>query len=79
MLVERVGHILPRVALVNEAYLQLIDIRGMNWQSRAHFFAMAAQLMRHILVDHARGRKNAKRGGAQPKLSLSQADRLTAI
>jgi RNA polymerase sigma factor (TIGR02999 family) len=72
---EHVGHTLQSAALVNEAYLRLINIKNMDWQNRAHFFAMAAQLMRRILVDHARSRNYAKRGGAQQqKLSLSEAD-----
>lgn len=72
---ERVGHTLESAALVNEAYLRLIDVKRTDWQNRAHFFAVAAQLMRHILVDHARSRKYAKRGGVQQKLSLGEADR----
>ena len=72
---ERAGHTLQATALVDEAYMRLIDYKKMKWQNRAHFFAVAAQLMRRILVDHARGRNYAKRGGAQQKLSLSQADR----
>jgi RNA polymerase sigma factor (TIGR02999 family) len=72
---ERIGHTLQPTALVNEAYLRLIDYRDIQWQNRAHFFAVAAQLMRRILVDHARSRNYAKRGGAQQKLSLSKADR----
>jgi RNA polymerase sigma-70 factor, ECF subfamily len=74
---ERAGHTLQSAALVNEAYLRLIDIKRIDWQNRAHFFAMAAQLMRRTLVDHARGRNYAKRGGErQQKLSLSEVDRL---
>ncbi len=72
---ERVGHTLQATALVDEAYIRLIDYKKMQWQTRAHFFAVAAQLMRRILVDHARGRNYAKRGGVQQKLSLSKADR----
>jgi RNA polymerase sigma factor (TIGR02999 family) len=72
---ERAGHTLESAALVNEAYLRLIDVTRIDWQNRAHFFAVAAQLMRRILVDHARSRKYAKRGGAEQKLSLSEADR----
>jgi RNA polymerase sigma factor (TIGR02999 family) len=74
---ERIDHTLQPTALVNEAYLRLINYRDMQWQNRAHFFAVAAQLMRRILVDHARGRKYAKRGGAEQKLSLSKADRIS--
>ena len=73
---ERVGHTLQSAALVNEAYLRLIEIKNMDWQGRAHFFAMAARLMRRILVDHARSRNYAKRGGAQQKLSLSEANQI---
>jgi RNA polymerase sigma factor (TIGR02999 family) len=72
---ERASHTLESAALVNEAYLRLVDASRIDWQNRAHFFAVAAQLMRRILVDHARSRKYAKRGGAQQKLALSEADR----
>ena len=72
---ERLSHTLQPTALVNEVYLQLIDQRSVGWQDRAQFFGLAARLMRHILVDHARQHRAAKRGGAQLKLSLSQADR----
>ena len=60
---ERSGHTLQTTALVNEAYLRLIDLTRMQWRDRAHFFAMAATLMRRILVDHARDRARDKRGG----------------
>ncbi len=60
---EREGHTLQSNALVNEAYLRLIGYRGVQWQNRSHFFSCAAQLMRRILVDHARGRCRIKRGG----------------
>lgn len=60
-------------ALINEAYLKLIDRREVNWQSRAHFFAVAAQAMRRILVDHARTKHREKRGGYNVKLSLEEA------
>ena len=73
---ERVGHTLQSEALVNEAYLKLIDVKNMDWQNRAHFFAMSSALMRRILVDYARSRNYAKRGGRQYKLSLSKADRV---
>src|SRR5690242_12500137 len=59
---ERSGHSLQATALVNEAYMRLVDYKRMQWQDRAHFFAVSAQLMRRILVDHAR-RHNLKRGG----------------
>jgi RNA polymerase sigma factor (TIGR02999 family) len=67
---ERQGHTLQATALVNEVYLRLIDIKQVKWQSRAHFFAMAARLMRRILVDFARSRKYQKRGGGAERLSL---------
>lgn len=70
---ERVAHTLQATALVNEAYLRLIEVRQVRWQNRAHFFAMAARLMRRILVDAARARGYQKRGGAAPTLSLEQA------
>lgn len=60
---ERPGHTLQTTALVNEAYLRLIDLGGVTWNDRAHFFAMSARLMRRILVDHARARRYRKRGG----------------
>ena len=69
---ERPGHSLQTTALVNEAYLRLVDYRGMQWQNRAHFFAVAAQLMRRILVEHAR-RHNMKRGGGAQHVSLEEA------
>ena len=68
---ERPGHTLQTSALVNEAYLRLIDQKSVNWQSRAHFFGIAAQLIRQILIDHARKRQSAKRGGAQ-QVSLGE-------
>lgn len=73
---ERPGHTLQTTALVNEAYLRLVDQESMRWENRAHFFGIAARLMREILVDHARSRRAAKRGGAQVKLSLSKVDRI---
>ena len=72
---ERAGHTLQPTALVNEAYLKLIDQRNARWQNRAHFFGIAAQLMRRILVDHARQRQAAKRGGVdQQRLSITSAE-----
>lgn len=67
---ERPDHTLQSAALVNEAYLRLIRQDQPQWQNRAHFFAVAAQLMRHILVDHARNRAAAKRGAGAPRLTL---------
>ncbi len=67
---ERAGHTLQTTALVNEAYLRLVDQREPRWQSRAHFFGIAAQMMRRILIDHARKVAYAKRGGGARKVSL---------
>lgn len=67
---ERSDHTLQSTALVHEAYLKLIDQRHVRWQNRAHFFGIAAQAMRRILVDHARDRQAEKRGGGAVKLSL---------
>jgi RNA polymerase sigma factor (TIGR02999 family) len=69
---ERSGHSLQTTALVNEAYMRLVDYRRMQWQDRAHFLAVAAQVMRRILVEHAR-RHNLKRGGGVQRISLEQA------
>lgn len=73
MRLERANHTLQPTALVNEAYAKLIQEAQIPWQSRAHFFATAAQLMRHILVDHARARKANKRGGMQQRVTLDDA------
>src|SRR5205814_170102 len=70
---ERVGHTLQTTAVVNEAYLRLIDQKNVHWKNRAHFFALSAQLMRRILIDHARKRKYAKRGGDAQQVSLDEA------
>lgn len=70
---ERPDHILQTSALVNEAYIRLIDWKNVRWQNRAHFFAVSAQLMRRILVDFARGRQNLKRGGDVLRVSLTAA------
>jgi len=69
---ERPGHSLQTTALVNEAYMRLVDYKRMRWQNRAHFFAVSAQLMRRILVEHAR-RHNLKRGGGVQHVSLEEA------
>ena len=72
---ERAEHTLQPTALVNEAYLKLVDQRNARWQNRAHFFGIAAQLMRRILVDHARQRQAVKRGGQdQQRLSITSAE-----
>ena len=67
---ERKGHVLQTTALVNEAYVRLVDLSRVRWQDRAHFFAMSARLMRRILVDHARARHALKRGGDVRVISL---------
>jgi RNA polymerase sigma factor (TIGR02999 family) len=69
---ERQDHVLQPTALVNEVYLKLIDIRRIQWQDRAHFFAMAARLMRRVLVDFARAGKNQKRGGALRRVTFDR-------
>jgi RNA polymerase sigma-70 factor, ECF subfamily len=79
---ERNGHTLETTALVNEAYLRLINQRKMDWQSRTHFFAVVAEVMRHILIDHARRRHYAKRGGggaASQQVSLAEADAMSEM
>ena len=68
---EREGHTLEPTALVNEAYLRLMDQRDVRWASRGHFFAIAAQAMRRVLVDHARGHVAEKRGGGAERVTLS--------
>jgi len=70
---ENPGHTLQTTALVNEAYLRLIDQKHVHWKNRAHFFALSGQLMRRILVDHARSRRYAKRGGGARKITLNEA------
>ena len=74
---ERPGHSLQTTALVNEAYLRLVDYKRMQWQNRAHFFAVSGQVMRRILVEHAR-RRNLKRGGAVQHVSLDEAAQVGA-
>jgi RNA polymerase sigma factor (TIGR02999 family) len=69
---ERRDHTLQTTALVNEAYLRLIDLSRVRWQDRVHFFAMSARLMRRILVDHARSRQFVKRGGGARKVSFDE-------
>ncbi len=70
---ESPGHTLQTSALVNEAFVRLIDQKNVQWQNRAHFFGIAAKVMRRILVDYARSRNYAKRGGGAPRLSLDEA------
>lgn len=74
---ERAGHTLQPTALVNEAYLRLIDQRNAKWQNRAQFYSIASKLMRRILLDHARAHQAAKRGGSnQQRLSITSAEQL---
>jgi RNA polymerase sigma factor (TIGR02999 family) len=76
---ERSDHTLQSTALVNEAYLKLVGQHSMRWQNRAHFFGIAAQLIRRILVDHARSRFAEKRGSSAPKLSLEEVPEAVAV
>lgn len=76
---ERPNHTLQTTALINEAYLKLIDQRDVNWESRSHFFAIASQAMRRILVDYARTRNREKRGGAVENLPLEEALQIQAM
>ena len=71
---EQAGHTLQTTALIHEAYVRLVDQRNMQWQNRAHFFGIAAQMMRRILVDHARSKKRAKRGGSEIRVSLGDVE-----
>ena len=75
---ERPGHTLQITELVNEAYVRLVDWKNVRWQNRAHFFGVAAQMMRRILVDFARSRHYAKRGGETRRVSLSEAAGISA-
>lgn len=70
---ERLDHTLQTSALINEAYLRLVDQQTIQWQDRKHFFAVAARIMRHILIDHARSYQYAKRGGGAEKVPLEEA------
>ena len=70
---ERADHTLQASGLVHEAYVRLIELKEMRWQNRAHFFAMAARVMRRILVDNGRARRNEKRGGGVPNVTLEEA------
>jgi RNA polymerase sigma factor (TIGR02999 family) len=75
---ERVGHTLQPTALVHEVYLRIVDQRQVDWQNRAHFFGVAAQVMRRILVDHARRHKAGKRGAGAPCVSIDDAQEIPA-
>jgi RNA polymerase sigma factor (TIGR02999 family) len=70
---ERMDHTLQPTALVHEAYMRLVDLSNTNWQDRSHFYAVSANVMRHILVDHARARRAEKRGGAVQRVALEDA------
>jgi RNA polymerase sigma-70 factor, ECF subfamily len=70
---ERPGHTLQTTALVNEAYLRLVKQERVQWEDRAHFFAVSARVMRHVLIDYARSRRYAKRGGAAHRVTLDEA------
>ncbi len=72
MIRERPAHTLQTSGLVNEAFLRLVDQTDVHWQNRAHFFGIAAQMMRRVLVDYARSRRYAKRGGSAPQVSLDE-------
>ena len=69
---ERKGHTLQTTALINEAYVRLVDQKNVNWANRSHFFAISAQIMRRILIDHARRHAYAKRGGGAQQVSLEE-------
>jgi len=77
MNLERKDHVLQTTALVNEAYIRLVDARQQHWRNRAHFFAVSAQVMRQILVDFARSRHSRKRGGQAQQVSLHEAQLLS--
>jgi RNA polymerase sigma-70 factor, ECF subfamily len=70
---EGTGHTLQTTALVNEAWVRLVGVEGVDWQDRVHFYAVAAQMMRRILVDAARARRSGKRGGSVPRVNLDDA------
>jgi RNA polymerase sigma factor (TIGR02999 family) len=76
---ERAGNTIQTTALVNEAYLRIVDVKNVNWQDRVHFFALSAQMMRRILVDAARARASAKRGGQVKRVNHSSAFNLDEI
>jgi RNA polymerase sigma factor (TIGR02999 family) len=76
---ERDGQTLETTALVNEAYLRLVDQQKIDWQNRAHFFAVTARVMRHVLIDHARKRHYLKHGGAVQQVALEEANAMTEV
>ena len=75
---ERRGHTLQTTALVNEAFIRLVDAKGVRWQDRAHFIGISARLMRRVLVDHARARGYRKRGGGAQRVMLDEAAAVSA-
>lgn len=75
---ERKGHTLQTTALINEAYVRLVDQKNVHWANRSHFFAISAQIMRRILIDHARRHAYAKRGGGAQQVSLEEAAIVTS-
>jgi len=75
---ERQGHTLQTTALINEAYVRLVDQKNVHWANRSHFFAISAQIMRRILIDHARRHAYAKRGGGAQQVSLDEAAAVTS-
>ena len=79
MAAERPGHDLQATALINEAYLRLVDWKDIQWADRAHFFGMAANMMRRVLVDHARSRDRVKRGGEAIQVSFVEAAHVPAL
>ena len=79
MLRERSNHTLEPTALVNEAYVRLIDLRRVQWQDRAHFFAVSAEIMRRVLVDHARTHGYLKRGGGSLRVTVDKAIAITSV
>jgi RNA polymerase sigma factor (TIGR02999 family) len=74
---ERKGHTLQTTALINEAYVRIVDQKNVHWANRSHFFAISAQIMRRILIDHARRHAYAKRGGGAQQVSLDEAVAVT--
>lgn len=79
LLRERTGHTLSATALVHEAYLKLLDFNRIKWQNRSHFFGIASQVMRNILVDYAVAQQAQKRGGKQQRVTLGESDAITEI
>ena len=75
---ERQGHTLQTTALINEAYVRIVDQKNVHWANRSHFFAISAQIMRRILIDHARRHAYAKRGGGAQQVSLDEAAAVTS-